>query len=125
MNNKIISQSNSSIEKIDLLKLRAFVLSCRNGTCLANSSTVIYILRSLGERAELLGMYRINEDQPFQYLVDSDYGYIDIEMYNDEEDHYDETRLAPEVDYLRVLEELRIRRVLTKIHKKIQQGLFF
>ncbi|MFA7255641.1 MAG: radical SAM protein [Candidatus Omnitrophota bacterium] len=112
---------------VDISKVKEAVRNYSRGawTCLAHSSMVIYILRSLGEKATLVGMFRKGEDMPFQYMASTArWGEIDISPYDDEEENYERTAPASEKDYERMLAELKTNGSLTRADKALREGVF-
>jgi tRNA1(Val) A37 N6-methylase TrmN6 len=93
---------------IDIEKVKESVRSFGMQTCLASACLLVYFLRSLGQTAVLIGMYRDNEDTPFQYLVRTKrWGDIDILPDSSEIDDYSHTAEAGEPDYEKGLLYLR------------------
>ncbi len=93
---------------LDIKKIEAAVKEFRFTTCLANASMLIYLLRALGEKAELMGMYNKGEDMPFHYLVHTErWGERDIWPYTGESANYERTAKASEGDYERMVDSFR------------------
>ncbi|MCX5705733.1 MAG: HEAT repeat domain-containing protein [Candidatus Omnitrophica bacterium] len=100
--------STESKVEIDILRVEAAVRDFRFKTCFANAAMLIYFLRALGEKAELIGMFRKAEDIPFQYLVLTEkWGERDIAPYDDECDTYERTDEVNSREYDRGLAYLK------------------
>ncbi|MFA6141681.1 MAG: 4-alpha-glucanotransferase [Candidatus Omnitrophota bacterium] len=108
-----------------ITKVKTAVRSFDLRRCLSNACMVIYLLRSLGEKASLMGMFSKAEDQPFQYVAHTEkWGIIDVDPYDQEAPEYERTARVTETDYENGAAYLRNNGYLGRADKMMAEGYF-
>ncbi|MBN2097143.1 MAG: hypothetical protein JW714_01545 [Candidatus Omnitrophica bacterium] len=115
---RIDSVSNS---KVDIDRILTIVRNFGLKTCLLRAVMLIYLLRLLGEEAELGGMFIKGEDFPFQYIVlTKRWGQKDVMPFGGESQDYDRTeKITSGDDYERGLASLRKKGYLVRAEKAL------
>ncbi len=118
--------NSKEIREIDIEKLKQAIRDLKLLTCKANSTMLIYALKAMGEPAQLMGMFRPSEDEPFQYIVETAWwGEVDVSPY-DWEDVEGDFRYGPVAPhaYEDTLSELEKLGHLAKMDKALREGVF-
>ncbi|MDD4953495.1 MAG: pseudouridine synthase [Candidatus Omnitrophica bacterium] len=103
-----VGKDGADLSLQDVLRIERMILGFNLKVCHLNACMLVYCLRFLGEEARLGGIFKIAEDQPFQYITLTEkWGERDILPIAGDIMDYERTGFVSEAEYKRGLGYLR------------------